>query len=70
MDSEDYDSIGGYIIEQLDRLPETGESVTTPDQIRLVVDKIKKNRIETVHIYLPEFLHSQTFSDKNDKAEH
>lgn len=54
MDSEDYDSIGGYIIEQLDRLPETGESVTTPDQIRLVVDKIKKNRIETVHIYLPE----------------
>lgn len=69
MDSEDYDSIGGYIIEQLDRLPETGESVTTPDQIRLVVDKIKKNRIETVHIYLPESLHSQTFSDKNDKTD-
>ena len=60
---------GGYIIEQLDRLPETGESVTTPDQIRLVVDKIKKNRIETVHIYLPESLHSQTFSDKNDKTD-
>ena len=54
IESEDYDSIGGYIIEQLDRLPETGESVDTPDHIHLVVDCIEKNRIETVHIYLPE----------------
>ena len=46
--------IGGYIIEQLDRFPEPGESITTPDHVRLVVDKIEKNRIEAVHIYLPE----------------
>ncbi len=52
--SEEYDSIGGYIIEQLDHLPNAGEFCITPDQVRLVVDEVHKNRIETVHIYLPE----------------
>ena len=52
--SDDYDSIGGYIIEQLDRFPAAGESVTTDGGVRLVVDKAERNRIETVHIYLPE----------------
>lgn len=52
--SEDYDSIGGFIIEYLDRLPEVGDSITTEDGIRLVVEKLDKNRIETVHAYLPE----------------
>ena len=54
IESDDYDSIGGYIIEQLDRFPEKGESVTTKSGIRLVVDKVERNRIESVHIYLPE----------------
>ena len=54
IESDDYDSIGGYIIEQLDRFPEIGESVTTDSGIRLVVDKVERNRIESVHIYLPE----------------
>ncbi len=54
IESDDYDSIGGYIIEQLDRFPEKGESVTTDSGIRLVVDKVERNRIESVHIYLPE----------------
>ena len=53
LESEDYDSIGGYIIEQLDRFPVKGEEVTTPQQIRLTVDSVVKNRIELVHIYLP-----------------
>jgi CBS domain containing-hemolysin-like protein len=52
--SEDYDSIGGFIIEQLDSLPKKGQSVLLDNQVRLVVDKTKKNRIELVHIYLPE----------------
>lgn len=52
--SDDYDSIGGYIIEQLDRFPTAGESVTTDSGVRLVVDKTDRNRIEAVHIYLPE----------------
>ncbi|MCI8415907.1 MAG: HlyC/CorC family transporter [Lachnospiraceae bacterium] len=53
--SEDYDSIGGIVIELLDRLPQAaGESVVTDSGIRLVVDEIDKNRIDKVHIYLPE----------------
>lgn len=52
--SEDYDSIGGFIIEQLDSLPVQGQSVTLENGIRLVVDEIDKNRIELVRIWLPE----------------
>lgn len=54
LESEDYDSVGGFIIEQLDRLPEVKDEITTEDGIRLVVDKLDKNRIEQVHIFLPE----------------
>ncbi len=53
LDSEDYDSIGGYIIEQLDKLPIQGQSVTLESGLRLVVEKTTKNRVELVHIYLP-----------------
>ena len=52
LESEDYDSIGGLIIGQLDRLPEEGESVVC-DGISLVVDRLDKNRIDRVHMYLP-----------------
>ena len=54
LESEDYDSIGGYIIEQLDCLPKEGQSGTLESGIRLVVDRLDKNRIELVHIWLPE----------------
>ena len=64
LDSEDYDSLGGFIIEHLDRLPELGDNVTTEDGIRLVVESLDKNRVETVHIYLPE-----NFYDKEEKTE-
>lgn len=54
LSSDDYDSIGGLIIEHLDRLPEVGDEITTEDGIRMVVEKLDKNRIEQVHMYLPE----------------
>ena len=54
LESEDYDSLGGFIIEKLDRLPKAGDSVSTEYGIRMVVEKLDKNRIETVHLYLPE----------------
>ena len=54
LESEDYDSVGGYIIEQLYSLPSQGQSVTLENGIRLVVDELDKNRIEAVHIWLPE----------------
>ena len=52
--SEDYDSLGGFIIEHLDRLPELNDEVTTEDGTRLVVETLDKNRIESVHVYLPK----------------
>ena len=52
--SEDYDSLGGFIIEHLDRLPEVGDEVCTDNGIRLFVEALDKNRVESVRMYLPE----------------
>ena len=54
LESEDYDSLGGFIIQRLDRLPEVGDEFTTEEGIRMIVDRLDKNRVELVHIYLPE----------------
>ena len=52
--SEDYDSIGGLIIEHLDRLPEADETIITDDGITLQVKEINQNRIKKVSMTLPE----------------
>ncbi|MCD8018187.1 MAG: hemolysin family protein [Clostridiales bacterium] len=49
IESEDYDSIGGHIIELLDHLPEEGETVREGSYL-YSVKKMDKNRIETVYI--------------------
>lgn len=54
LESEDYDSIGGIIIELLDRLPETEEEVLTENGIQLKVAEMHQNRIEKVLMTLPE----------------
>lgn len=54
LDSEDYDSIGGIIIECLDRLPEDGEEVTLANGIHLKVQGIDQNRIMKVLMAIPE----------------
>ncbi len=54
LDSEDYDSIAGLMIEYLDRLPEDEESITTKDGIILQVKGINQNRIVKVLMTLPE----------------
>ena len=48
---EDYDSLGGLIIKQLERLPRAGDEVTL-DGTRLVVEKCDKRRITKVHAYI------------------
>lgn len=53
LSSEEYDSIGGLIIEMLDHLPTERETVTTKEGIVLTVDKMDKNRIEQVRLLLP-----------------
>ncbi|MCR5268175.1 MAG: hemolysin family protein [Lachnospiraceae bacterium] len=53
-DSEDYDSIGGLIIEKLDHLPEAGESAELDDGTTLQVMEMDKNRIDKVKMILPD----------------
>ena len=52
--SEDYDSIGGYLIGLLDHLPTVGESITTPDDVYLRVEDMEKNRIHKIFVRIPE----------------
>ena len=66
--SEDYDSLGGLIIEHLDRIPEDGDEVITENHTRLVVDKLDKNRIERVHVYLPEAVADESDADEDKEA--
>ena len=51
LESDDYDSIGGLVIGLLDHLPEAGEEVTHMG-LRLVVEKVEKNRIDKIHLYV------------------
>lgn len=50
LESSDFDSIGGFIMEKLDRLATEGDIVEI-DNIILKVEKMDKNRIETIHVY-------------------
>ena len=67
--SEDYDSLGGFIIEHLDRLPVAGDQVITDDHIRLVVEKLDKNRIESVRVILPEATEETESGDSESSKE-
>lgn len=66
LNSDDYDSIGGIIIGQLDRLPEDNESVVLADGITLQVKGIDQNRILHVLLTLPEPKEEET--DKEASA--
>lgn len=48
LESEDYDSIGGFLIEQLDKIPQQGEFLEY-ENLRLEVQKVEKNRVDTVY---------------------
>lgn len=50
IESEDFDSIGGYVIGYLGRMPKVGEEIKT-NKFRLIVEKIDRNRIKKVRIY-------------------
>lgn len=53
LSSEDYDSVGGWMIDKLEHLPAQGEEARW-DNVRLVVEQVDKNRIDKIHLY---FLH-------------
>ena len=51
LSSEDYDSVGGLVIDRLEHLPSQGEEVVCGN-VRLVVEQVEKNRIDKVHLYI------------------
>ena len=50
IESDDYDSIAGHIINVLEHIPEEGEEIRE-NGIRFVVEQMDKNRIDKVHVY-------------------
>lgn len=63
LESEDYDSLGGYVIELLDHLPCEGETVKK-DGVTFKVMSMEKNRIDRVLLTIDEELQDVVNSDK------
>lgn len=53
LESEDYDSIAGVILQNLDRLPISGEEIITEEGYVLKVETLQKNRIKKVLLTIP-----------------
>ncbi|WP_029230742.1 HlyC/CorC family transporter [Butyrivibrio sp. VCB2006] len=66
LDSEDYDSIGGLMIENLDRLPGYGETVTLDNGITLTARAIKRNRITKVLMHVEPLKEQETEDDNKE----
>ena len=66
-DSEDYDSLGGYIIELLDHLPKENETAQD-DQFIFKVVHVDKNRMETIHM-IPKKKKNQENKETDKKTE-
>ncbi len=62
--SEDYDSIGGLVLDQLDRIPEDKEEVVLEDGTKLTVRGMKQSRIAKVFVELPPREEENTEEDK------
>ena len=69
LQSEDYDSIGGLIIEHLDRVPEDGAQIVTDQGIRLQVHGVRQNRILKVIMELPEEKAPEDNQEKDSEKE-
>ena len=67
IDSEDYESLGGLIIEQLDRLPNTGDVVEVKN-CKLSVIKMDDKRIDLVKVVITPDIEDITI-EQNDSVE-
>lgn len=50
IESEEFDSIGGYVIGYLGRMPKVGEEFKTND-FRVIVEELDRNRVKKVRVY-------------------
>jgi len=51
LESEDFDTIGGYVIGLLGRFPEKGETVEEAP-LRFIIEELDKNRIVKLRLFL------------------
>lgn len=70
LESEDYDSISGHIINLLDHFPETGETVSDEFATYTVLEA-EKNRIDKVKLHLlpPALSEEEETEDEEDEKE-
>ena len=60
--SEDYDTLGGFLVGEFDHFPEAGETYVSSDGVILKITAASEKRVERVHIRFP--------MNKNDFKEH
>lgn len=65
-EDEDYDSISGFIVSQLGRLPQDGDEVKLDNQ-KLVVDECDKYRIIKVHLYINDVAEESSETSEETK---
>lgn len=65
LQSEDYDSLGGIMIDKLDRLPKNNETVTLEDGTVLQARGVSQNRIRKVLMKLPEVPLEETEAEED-----
>ena len=53
-ESEDSDTLGGFLLELLEHFPEVGECYETAEGVRFQILSMDKKRIETVLVTLPD----------------
>jgi len=68
LSSEEYDSIGGIVIEHLDHLPQDGEEVVLEDGTVLKVLGMDQKRIEEVEITLPEPVEDEAQAEESEEV--
>ena len=68
LESEEYDSVGGIIIEHLDHLPQDGEEVVLEDGTILKVLGMDQKRIEEVEITLPEPVEEESQAEESEET--
>ncbi len=64
-ESDDYDSIAGHLINELEHIPTEGESIDL-NGYRFRIDRMDKNRIDQIHVYRIEPLPKEN-SDEQSK---
>lgn len=68
LESEDYDSIAGLILQILDRVPVSGDEVTTEDGYKIKVESVVSNRVTKVLLKIPEQDISETTNETVNEA--